>query len=220
MLHVSCFMNIIVLGPQGSGKGTQAQLLAEKFSFEHIDMGKTLREVAKTDTPLGKEIYAIQNITKTLVPSRILKEVLHLKLGSLSREQGLVIDGAPRTMDQASYLEEALLEFGRKISKLIFINISEETSIERISKRWVCEKCKINLIMGKDIQSAQEQCPVCEGKIMQRVDDTPEGVHKRLEIFRNETMLVIEYFRGKNLVLEIDGQKSIEEVFEEIVNKL
>jgi len=133
-------MNLIVLGPQGSGKGTQAQLLAEKFSLDHIDMGKTLREVAKNDTPLGREIYEIQNVTKTLVPSRILKEVLHLKLSSLSREQGLIIDGAPRTIEQTKYLEEALLEIGRKITKLIFVNISEEEAKKRISKRWVCEK--------------------------------------------------------------------------------
>jgi len=213
-------VNYIILGPQGSGKGTQAKLLAEKFSLEHIDMGKNLREVAKMDTPLGKEIYEIQNVTKTLVPKRILKEVLHLKLASLPREKGLVIDGAPRTMDQALYLEEALLEFGRKINKFIFINIPEEEAIRRISKRWICEKCKITLIMGKDIQSSTDQCPTCEGKIIQRIDDTPEGVHKRLEIFRTETIPVIEYFRAKNLVLEVNGEKTIEEVFQEIITKL
>ena len=213
-------MNLIVLGPQGSGKGTQAEMLAKKFDLEHIDIGKTLREVADIDMPLGREIYEIQNVTKTLVPRRILQEVLHLKLGSLPREKGLIIDGAPRTMDQAQYLEEALLEFGRKINKLIFVNIPAEESKKRISKRWVCEKCKATLIMGKDIQSADENCPICEGRIIQRIDDTPEGIEKRLKVFQEETMPVIEYFRTKNLVLEIDGQKPIEEVFEEITNKL
>lgn len=213
-------MNIIVLGPQGSGKGTQADLMAEKFDLEHIDMGKTLREVAKMDTPLGREIYEIQNVTKTLVPSRIMKEVLHLKLASLPRERGLVIDGAPRTMDQTQYLEDALLEFGRKITKLIFVNISEEEAKKRISKRWVCEKCRQVLIMGKDVQSPDDQCPTCEGNIIQRADDTPEGIEKRLQVFREETLPVIEYFRKKELVLEIDGQKTIEGVFQEICNKL
>ena len=101
-------MNIIVLGPQGSGKGTQAELLARKFHLEHIDMGKSLREVAKQDTPLGKEIYHIQNVTNTLVPSRILREVLHLKINSLPREQGILLEGVPRTPDQQGYLEEEI----------------------------------------------------------------------------------------------------------------
>src|SRR4030042_5445733 len=99
-------MNIIVLGPQGSGKGTQAEMLATKYNLEHIDMGKSLREVAKQDTPLGREIYRIQNVTHTLVPSDILRKVLDIKLPAMFREQGVLIEGAPRTSDQREYVEE------------------------------------------------------------------------------------------------------------------
>ena len=114
-------MNIIILGPQGSGKGTQAEMLAKKFNLEHIDMGKFLREVAKQDTPLGREIYQIQNVTNTLVPSRILREVLHLKVSSLPREQGILFEGVPRTVDQQKYLEEEVQASGRKIDAVVFI---------------------------------------------------------------------------------------------------
>lgn len=209
-------MNLVVLGPQGSGKGTQAELLSKEFNLEHIDMGGTLRQVAKMDTPLGKEIYHIQNVTKTLVPSKILKEVLNLKFASLSREKGLLIDGAPRTLDQVEYVESALLEFGRKINLVVFIEIPEKESIERISKRWSCQNCKKGFIMGVDVKSQDDKCPNCGSGIMQRIDDTEEGVKKRLEVFRKETLPVIDYFEKKGKLARIDGSQSIPKVFEDI----
>lgn len=213
-------MNIIVLGPQGSGKGTQAELLAKKYDLEHIDMGKSLREVAKQDTPLGKEIYHIQNVTNTLVPSRILREVLHLKLQSIPREQGVLMEGAPRTMSQREYVEEALLESGRKIDAVIFINIPEEETMKRISKRWICKKNQHVLIMGKDIKSEQDKCPIDGSEIFQRIDDTPEGIRKRLQVNHGETMPVVEGYRKRGLLLEIDGTPGIEKVFESIVAEI
>ena len=145
-------MNIIVLGKAGSGKGVQSEILAQKFHLEHIDMGQTLREFSHKEGLIGQEIYNIQNVKKTLVPSRILREVLHLKIGSYRSEQGIVFDGVPRTIDQEQYLEEALREFGRKIDKVFFIDISKAESIQRISRRWNCDRCKKILIMGKEIQ--------------------------------------------------------------------
>lgn len=215
-IRVTRSMNLIILGQQGSGKGTQAEMLAQKYNLEHIDMGKTLRQAAKLDTPLGREIYSIQNVTKTLVPSRILSEVLHIKLNSLPREQDVIFDGVPRTLDQLEYIESAMREFGRKIDKVFFVNIPEEESIARISKRWICRKCKAVLIMGKDVQSEKDPCPACQGEITQREDDTPEGVKIRLRIFKEETAPVIEYYRKKGLLVEINGSQPIEKVFQNI----
>jgi adenylate kinase len=213
-------MNIIILGPQGSGKGTQAEMLAQKFNLEHIDMGKFLREVAVLDTPLGKEVHEIINVRKELVDDRILKKVLHVKLADLGREKGIIFDGVPRRHDQLDYFNEALLEFGRKIDRVILINLSEKESLKRISKRRVCANCKKVYILGKDIKSETEKCAVCGGKISQRVDDSEEGVIKRLKIFREETVPVTEYFRQEGVLLEIDGDQSIEKVFADILNKL
>jgi adenylate kinase len=213
-------MNIIILGPQGSGKGTQAEKLADKFDLEHIDMGKFLREVAKMDTPLGKEVYNIQNVTKTLVPSRILEEVFSIKLNDINREKGIAFDGFPRNLDQAQYFEKAMKEFGRKTDKVFYIKLSEKESIERISKRRICQKCKKVFILGKDIQKEEEKCNECDGKIIQRIDDSEEGVKKRLEVFVHETMPVIEYYEKQGKVVEIKGDKEIDEVFEDVLTNI
>jgi adenylate kinase len=213
-------MNIIILGQQGSGKGTQAGMLAQKFNLEHIDAGSTLREVAKLDTDLGREIYQIQNVSKTLVPSRILEKVLHIKIKSLPREQGIVFDGVPRTEDQLAYIENAMLEFGRQIDSVIFVSIPEKESIARISKRLLCERCGNAFVLGKDKYVDGDVCPKCGGKIKQRIDDTEAGIRKRLGIFNEETRPVIEYFRKKGILIEIDGKQAVADVFADILKKL
>ncbi|MDR3559395.1 MAG: nucleoside monophosphate kinase [Candidatus Pacebacteria bacterium] len=213
-------MNIVILGPQGSGKGTQAEKMAAKFKLEHIDMGKFLREVAKMDTPLGKEVWQIQNVTKTLVPKRILEEIFTIKLNDISREKGIVFDGFPRNMDQTEYFEHAMREFGRETDAVVYIKLSKEESVKRISKRWVCEKCKSVWIMGKDVKSEEDKCLDCGGKITQRTDDTPEGIEKRLKVFEKETLPVVAYYENKGKIIEIDGAQTIEKVFEDILSNL
>lgn len=213
-------MNIIVLGPQGSGKGTQSAKLSDKFNAEHIDMGKFLREVAKMDTALGREVYEIQNVTKTLVPARILEEVFTIKLSDLPREQGIVFDGFPRNIDQAKYFEKAMREFGRKTDAVIFIKLSEKEAWERIAKRRICEKCKKVYILGQDIKSEKEKCTQCNGKIIQRIDDTKEGVAKRLQVFKDETLPVVDFFKKQEKIIEIDGDQKQDKVFEDIISKL
>lgn len=213
-------MNLVILGPQGSGKGTQAEKLAAHFGLEHIDMGKFLREVAKMDTPLGREVWNIQNVTKTLVPKRVLEEVFTIKLNDIPREKGIVFDGFPRNADQAEYFEKSMREFGRQTDAVIYISLSREESMKRISKRRMCEKCKHIWIMGKDIRGEKDKCPDCQGKIIQRVDDTKEGIETRLKVYKEETMPVIEYYKNQDRVIEINGAQTIEKVFEEVVEKL
>jgi adenylate kinase len=213
-------MNLIVLGPQGSGKGTQAEKLAEKFGLEHIEMGKFLREVAKTDTELGKHIHETINIQGKLVDDKTLKKVLHIKLADLPREQGVVFDGVPRRRDQLEYFEDATREFGRKTDAVLNIFNPDEESVERISKRRICKKNQHVLIMGRDIRDEEEKCPICESDIMQRIDDTPERIKTRLGIYHTDTKEVLDYYKEKGLLLEVDGTPSIEKVFENIIEKL
>ena len=213
-------MNIVILGPQGSGKDTQTEMLAEKFSLERVNMGNFLREVAKLDTPLGKEIYQYQNVAGAMVPSRILKEVLGIKLASFAREQNIIFEGVPRTMEQAEYFDKALLESGRHIDKIVYINIPEEETLKRISKRWMCKNCKRILIKGKDIQSEKEKCPDCAGEVMQRIDDTQEVIKKRLKVFRDETVPVIKYYEKQGKLVEVDGCQTIEKVFEDVLTNI
>ncbi len=213
-------MNIIILGPQGSGKGTQAEMLAKKYNLEHIEMGKFLRDVAKLATPLGKEIHEIINIQGKLVDDKILKKVLHVKLGDVPREQGIVFDGVPRREDQLRYFEDAIREFGRKIDVAININLPEEEAIKRISKRWVCKKNQHSLIMGKDVKSEKDKCPMDGSEIFQRIDDTPERIKTRLGIYHKDTKAVVDYYKDKGLLVEIDGQPSIEEVNKKIIQNI
>jgi adenylate kinase len=213
-------MNIVILGPQGSGKDTQADKIAEKFQLERVNMGNFLREVAKQDTPLGHEIYQYQNVAGAMVPSRILREVLDIKLRSFAREQDIMFEGVPRTMDQAQYFDKAIIESGRHIDKVVFINISEAETVKRISKRWICKKCKRILIKGEDIEDEKEKCPDCQGEVMQRIDDTSEVIKKRLKVFREETLPVVEHYKKQGKLVEINGEQSIEKVFEDILDQL
>lgn len=213
-------MNIVILGPQGSGKGTQSEMIAQKMNWDHFDTGKVLRQISKMDTSLGKEIHEIVIEKKELVPSRILKEVLHMRLGDLRREEGIVFDGVPRNMEQAKYFENALQEFGRKLNKVFFIKTSDKESVKRISKRWICKKCRKNLIMGEHIKNKKDACPECGGEIFQRGDDTPEGVEKRLKIYQDETVPVLDFFRKEGILVEINGEQTIKKVFEDILKKI
>ncbi len=213
-------MNIIILGPQGSGKGTQAELLAKKFKLEHIDMGSYLREVARLNTPLGKEINEIINIKKELVSDKILKKVIGIKLKELPREKGIVFDGVPRNKNQLDYLEKVIIEVGREINLVITINLSEAESIQRIANRRVCSHCKKVYILGKDEEAKTGICSRCGGKVIQRIDDTPEGVKKRLKIFKDKTLPIINYYQKQGKIVKINGDQTIKKVAENIEKKL
>lgn len=213
-------MNIIILGQAGSGKGTQAEILARKYNLDHFDTGKFLRQVARMGGKLGQEVHEIINVKKELVPSRILQEVVHLRLADLPCEQGIVFDGVPRNLEQAEYFSVALQEFGRKIDKVFFINIPEEETVTRISSRRICKDCKKVFIMGKDLAKETDRCPVCQGEIMQRIDDTVSGIKKRLNVFAEETMPVINHYKEQGLLVEVDGGRDIEQVAEEIANEV
>ena len=213
-------MNIIILGQAGSGKGTQAQLLADKYSLDHFDTGKLLRQVAKMGGVLGKEIHEIINVRKELVPSRILKEIVHLRVADMPREQGIVFDGVPRNIEQAGYFEAALQESGRMIDKVFFVNIPEKESIHRITSRRVCDGCRKIFIMGKDVRNEDDCCPACGGRLAQRFDDTVEGVKKRLDVFNEETMPVINHYKEQGILAEIDGDQEVRKVLEDIIKKM
>lgn len=213
-------MNLVILGPQGCGKGTQAELLREKFNLYHVEMGSALREVAKEKSDLGRRVDEIINVKKELVSNDLVEEVLQSELKKDVDGKDLILDGAPRRMDQIKIVEKILAENGKKLDKVIHIRISETDSVVRISKRYHCLECQTRLILGNDMQNPTDPCPHCQGKIGQRPDDTVQGVKKRLEIFRSETAPVIEYYRKRGKLIEVDGSKSVERVFAEILDKL
>ncbi|HEX8973954.1 MAG TPA: nucleoside monophosphate kinase [Patescibacteria group bacterium] len=212
-------MNLIIFGPQGSGKGTQADLLAEKFNLAHIETGQIFRDIAREESDLGRTIKML-NEQKELIPDSITMEVLEHYLEKVPSESGVILDSAPRTIGQIQPTEALLKSLGRALDKAIYITLPYEDSVARITKRYMCPVCRRHFVLGKDIETPDDACPTCGGPIMQRVDDTPEGIAKRLKTFYEVTIPVIEQYRKRGLLIEVDGNQSVEKVFEDIVSRL
>lgn len=209
-------MEIILLGPQGSGKGTQAQLMAKNFGMAHVETGLLLRNIALGKSELGKEIDRIIHVEKELVPDDIVFEALEKATVSVPKEMGIIFDGVPRRETQVGLFEKMTARHGRKIDALLYIHLPFEESFARITKRFSCNSCQARLVLGKDIQEKNQACPRCGGVVEQRGDDTPEGVTKRLEIFYKETVPVVEYYKKLGIAYEIDGMGSVEDVYGKI----
>jgi adenylate kinase len=208
-------MNLLIFGPQGSGKGTQADKLAEKYNLEHIETGLIFREIAKEKTSLGEKILDLNN-RKEMIPDSITVDVLKYYLGKVPADKGVIIDSAPRTMGQVAPVEKMFQDLGRSLDKVIYITLSNKESIARISKRYMCSVCYRHFVIDEHIKTAKDPCPTCGGPIMQRGDDTPDGVAKRLKVFYSVTMPVVEHYREKKILIEVDGEQSVEKVFEDI----
>ncbi len=224
LLHAPCsmlyeIMNLIIFGPQGSGKGTQADLLAEKYNLAHIETGQIFREIGREDSELGKRIKDL-NDRKEMIPDDVTVEVLREKLKVVPIDMGTILDSAPRTAPQVESVEQMLAELQRPIDKAIYISLPYEQSIERITKRYACTVCYRHFVIGKHIQGTEDPCPTCGGPIMQRPDDTPDGVAKRLKTFYDVTIPVVNEYRERGMLIEVDGQQTVEEVFNDIVSRL
>ena len=205
------------MGPQGSGKGTQARMLAEKYDLEIFETGDVLRKIAKQDTEIGRKINEIINIKGELVPWDFMKKkILGQKLDELDKNKGIIFDGTPRIIEEAEFWDKKLKEVNRDIDYVFYVDISKEESIKRISSRKQCREKGHLLIVGKDVKEEDTKCPICGGEVYRREDDTPEKVLNRLEW--NERLLkpVIEYYENKNMLIKINGEQGVEEVFGDV----
>ena len=212
-------INIIIMGPQGSGKGTQARMLAKEFDLQIFETGAVLRELAKKDTEIGRKINEIINVKGDIVPWDFMKEqILGQKLDELSADKGIIFDGTPRILEEAEFWEKKLKEISRKIDYIFYIDVSKEESVKRISVRKLCKKNAHPLIVGKDLSEEEIKCPICGSEVYRREDDTPEKVLKRLEWNEENMKPVIEYYDNKKMITGIDGERSIENINKEITS--
>lgn len=212
-------INIIIMGPQGSGKGTQARMLAEKFDLQVFETGAVLRNLAMQDTEIGRKINEIINVKGDIVPWDFMKEkILGQKLNELSQDKGIIFDGTPRILEEAEFWNKKLKEVERKIDYIFYVDISKEESIKRISSRKQCQENGHSLIVGKNITEEDLKCPICGGEVYRREDDVPEKVLNRLQW--NEKLLtpVIEDYQEKKMLIKINGEQSMEKVFAEIMS--
>ena len=207
-------MNIVIMGPQGSGKGTQAKKLKGILGISHISTGDMFREAADKRTELGLRAKNEYWEKGNLVPDEITNQIVKERLAQKDCKKGYVLDGYPRTLDQAKALDKIT-----KVGYVILINISDEQAIERICGRRSCAKCgKIYHI--KTNPSPKGNSCICGGKLIQREDDTEAKLKVRLESYHKQTEPVIEYYRKKGVLSEFDGRKGIDELFSEIEKKL
>lgn len=208
----------ILLGPPGSGKSTEAKILVERCGLEHIEIGSELRKVAQEDTLFGELVKDIIYTKKELVPDGIIGAVID---GALQNKIGsLLLDGAPRCVSQIDEVEEVLHKHGRKIHKLIYLSLSSERCVERISNRFLCQECKTAYKKGVDTEVESGICSRCQGTVSQRYDDTPEGVLKRYQVFHDQTVPVIERFREDGKVIEVPAEGDPEVVADQILHAI
>ena len=212
--------NYILLGAAGSGKSTQAELLKSSLHLTHIDIGAELRAVATQETPLGRSVNEIINEKHELLADDIISEVLLDAIRSVPPTVGVLIDGAPRRESQIDEVLKTLKETGRELNKVIFIDVPEAVSVERISKRYACQGCKRTYILGKSLIDSSAPCRYCGGTILQRQDDTEAGVRRRHQIFNEETLPVVRYFESTGHLLRVDGNQETYKVFIQILEHL
>ncbi|MEM3445520.1 MAG: adenylate kinase [Thermoplasmata archaeon] len=207
-------MNLIMLGAPGAGKGTQAQKLAAHLKIPQISTGDMLRQALAEGTPLGMEARKYMEAGK-LVPDAVVVGIVKERLSREDCRNGFILDGFPRTLEQAKALDGIA-----KIDYVINIDVPEEILVERITGRRSCRKCGAVYHVKYNPPKTPGQCDVCGGELYQREDDREETVRKRLETYRNQTKVLIEYYGAQNKLLSIDGNREIEAIFKEILEKL
>jgi len=208
-------VKIILLGPPGAGKGTQAKSISNNYSIPHISTGDIFRKNISERTPLG--IEAKKYIDKGhLVPDELTIDIVKDRLNEKDCSNGFLLDGYPRTVNQAEALEIMLKERGEKLDTALLIKVPKEFIIDRMTGRRVCTTCGASYHVKYNPTKIAGKCDVCGNFVIQRDDDTEETVGERLDIYDAQTQPLIEYYTNKNLLSEVDGTQAINDVFKNI----
>lgn len=210
-------LNIILLGRSGSGKGTQAELLREKFSLINIDTGDILRDLAKRKDLFGKKIDKVM-VKGQLVPLWLVIYCWLNKFLQLPSNKGVILEGSPRTLEEAKILEEVLSWLSERKLILIYLRTSEKEVTQRLLNRRICSQChrEHSLILNPGIK----KCLYCGAKLIRRQDDCPSAIKNRMSFFNKSIMPVIKYFRKKKMLIEVEGEGPIMEIHQEILKKI
>ncbi|MGE5372716.1 MAG: adenylate kinase [Solirubrobacterales bacterium] len=212
-------MNVILFGPPGAGKGTQAEFIAENFQIAHIATGDMFREAVAQQTDLGKKAQEYMNAGK-LVPDAVTIGIVKERISQADCDNGFLLDGFPRTTVQAVALDEMLASMGRRIDVIIHIEVPNELLIQRLSGRQLCKKC--NSIFHKTFTPPRvaDTCDKCGTPLYQREDDKEETAVRRLKVYADETRPVLDFYKAKGLIRTINGAQERETVTEDIKNAL
>lgn len=203
-------MNLILFGPPGSGKGTQAERLREKRGLRHISTGDLLREAVANGTDLGRKVQGIL-ASGQLVSDDIILALMRDVIAAVGQE-GWLLDGFPRTVGQASGLDAQVAELGQKIGAIVVLNVRREAVIERLSGRRTCTQCKTVFHTKINPPKVDGICDRCGGGLVQREDDRPETIARRLDVYEAQTQPVLAHYRGTVPIHEVDGEQPVDEV--------
>lgn len=209
-------MQLVIFGPPGVGKGTLSDMLAEKYKIPHISTGDIFRNEIKSG---NSEL--IQYVEKgLLVPDSVVNKVVEKGLKQENCKNGFILDGYPRTIDQAEFLENVLWKLKKKVDLVLNLVASEETIIERLTARRNCSKCGAlyNLVTMKS--KKKDVCDNCGGNLVQRKDDEPETIRKRIQVYNNETAPLVEHYKKKKMLTNVDASKKPNEVFNSAVKAI
>jgi adenylate kinase len=209
-------MNLILLGPPGAGKGTQAKRLEEKHGLVQLATGDMLRRAVASGSPLGERVKAIMEAGK-LVPDDIIIEMIAERIAQPDAARGFILDGFPRTVPQAEALDRMLAERGQKLDHVILMEVDEPVLIDRISGRFTCAKCGASYHERYNRPKAEDSCDLCGATdFVYRADDRPEAIATRLAAYRNQTAPILPYYRDRGILRSVDGMADIDEVTREI----
>ena len=212
-------MRIILLGPPGAGKGTQAAGIVEKYNIPHISTGDIFRKNIKEGTDLGKKAkgYIDQGL---LVPDELTVGLVTDRITQGDCENGFMLDGFPRNVAQAEYLDTFLKQVNIALDKIINIEVDKSILVGRAVGRRICKSCGATYHVEFNPPKVEGVCNVCQGELYQRADDTEETVSKRIQVYLDETTPLVDYYSSQGIIANINGQQSIDKVFEDIVNAL
>lgn len=212
-------MNIILMGLPGAGKGTQASEIVKKFPIPHISTGDMFRKAIKDETDLGKEAKSYMDRGE-LVPDEVTVGIVKERISEDDAKKGFLLDGFPRTIDQAESLSQIMSELDREIDAVINIEVPEEELMNRLTGRRICEKCGTTYHLVFNPPEVDGICDIDGGKLYQREDDNPETVSNRLSVNVKQSKPILEYYNNKGVLKNIDGSKDIDEVTKDVIDIL
>ena len=210
-------LRLVLFGPPGAGKGTQSKLLTDRFRLAHVSSGDLFRKNLQKGTPLGlrAEEFMAQGI---LVPDEVTIDIILSEVMSINTEDGFILDGFPRNMRQALELEGALTTQSRGLDYVVHIDVSEPELVRRLGGRYICRGCQAPYRVETDAEL--QACERCAGELYQREDDRPEAVKKRIVVYREETLPLLNFYGDRGILVEVPGGDTIEKVNRRIVAAL
>ncbi|MBI2846472.1 MAG: adenylate kinase [Chloroflexi bacterium] len=201
-------MKLILLGAPGAGKGTQAERLSRRLGLAHVASGDLFRQAQDRGTQLG--LLAKRYMEKgMLVPDEITIKMIEERISAPDCKRGFILDGFPRTVNQAKALDSAMEKRGADIDKVLYIEVSSEELVRRLSGRWICRACQTPYHILSSPPKMAGKCDRCGGELYQRPDDSEETARKRLDVYFSQTTPLIEYYRTQGKLAEVDGQGNI-----------